>query len=301
MLGEMEPMQVGRFITSRRLRIAGGALGLGLALSGAFASGRPWNRWPTGVVARVNGRPILETQVTEALRRIRVDGDARAIDPTKAEVIERLIDEEILVQRAAEMGLIASDRNVSKVLVRAAIDAAVREARSQKPTEREIRTFFDANRAVFAPPRRIRVRCLAFGADDGSGATWQRAEEAAAGIAAGHEVSLVAENSSAGEGICAPEVLQPEAALRRQIGPTLAQAALALSPGSVSTPIRTPGGIYVVQLAGEEAPVAPPFDTVRERVRTEWQRRQGDEALRSLLDRLRARATIILGEEAPRS
>lgn len=249
----------------------------------------------------MNGRPILETQVMEALRRMRVDADSGANEPTKAEVIERLIDEEILVQRAAEVGLIASDRSVSKVLVRAAIDAAVREARSEEPTEREIRTFFDANRAVFAAPRRVRVRCLTFGADDASGAAWRRAEAAAADIAAGREVSLVAQNSGAGEGICAPEVLQPESALRRQIGPTLAQAALALSPGSVSTPIRTPGGIYVLQLAAEEAPLAPPFETMRERVQTEWLRRRGDEALRSLLDRLRARATIVLSEGAPRS
>lgn len=297
----MEPMLAARFYTSRRLRIVGGALGLGLALSGAFASAHPWNRWPAGVVARVNGRPILEVQVLEALHRIGIDGGPGPNDPAKAQLIERLIDEEILVQRAAEVGLIASDRNVSKVLVRAAIDGAVREARSRVPTEHELRAFFDANREVFAGPRQIRVRCLAFGADDASGTAWRRAEAAAAEIAAGREVSLVAQNSSAGEGICAPEVLQPEAALRRQIGPTLAQAALALSPGGTSTPIRTPGGIYVLQLAAEEAAPAPPFETMRERVRTEWLRRAGDEALRLLLDRLRARATITLSEQAPRS
>jgi hypothetical protein len=295
----MEPMRVPNATTSRRLRVAGAALGLGLAISGAFSSARPWNRWPAGVVARVNGRPILETQVTQALRRIDGDGEPGAA-PASTQVIERLIDEEILVQRAAEVDLIASDRSVSKVLVRAAIDAAVREARSQVPTERETQTFFDANRAVFASPRRVRVRCLTFGADDGSGSAWRRAEEAAENIAAGREVSFVAQNSSAGEGICAPEVLQPEAALRRQIGPALAQVALALSPGGVSTPIRTPGGIYVLQLAEEETPLAPAFETARERVRTELLRRKGDEALRSLLDRLRARATIILSEEAPR-
>lgn len=297
----MEPMRVPHPKTSRRLRVAGAAVGLGLALSGAFSSARPWNRWPTGVVARVNGRPILETQVREALRRINLDGEPGASAAARTQVIERLIDEEILVQRAAEVDLIASDRSVSKVLVRAAIDAVVREARSQIPTEREIQTFFDANRAVFASPRRVRVRCLTFGADDGSGSAWRRAEEAAENIAAGREVSFVAQNSSTGEGICAPEVLQPEAALRRQIGPALAQAALALSPGGVSTPIRTPGGIYVLQLAEEETPLAPAFETVRERARTELLRRRGDEALRSLLDRLRARATIILSEEAPRS
>src|SRR5262245_3154740 len=77
---------------------------------------------------------------------------------------DRPSDEELLVQRAAEIELVTADRGVRKALVRAAIDAAVRDAAAHPPSERELRSFHAEHAARFARPSRARVRAITFDA-----------------------------------------------------------------------------------------------------------------------------------------
>ena len=122
------------------------------ACGGGGGSGKP-----TQVAARVNSDEISVHQINHVLQRTPGIPAERAGE-AKREILERLIDQELTVQRAKEMKL---DRDAD-VLQR--LEAARREVLSRaylervaaqvaKPTPAEIETFFRENPSLFAERR----------------------------------------------------------------------------------------------------------------------------------------------------
>jgi len=277
------------------------AAGLLLALSGAIAPAPRGANESGAVVACVNGAPIRATALQRALGRSRAPQGNPADPELRAALIDRLVDEELLVQRAAEMGLVLSDRGVRKALARAAIDEAVHDASARAPSERELQAFHAANASLFSLPRRVRVRAISFDASADPYAAMRRAQEAAAAIAGGLAFDAAAARFGDHPGLPLPDALLPEAALLRQLGPSISEAALALAAGGVSSPIRVGASIHLLQLAEVEPERAQPFERVRVQVAAELARRRDDEALEALLARLRAQARIARAPERPQT
>ena len=276
------------------------AAGLLLALSGALVPAPRGADESGALVACVNGAPIRQPALDRALGRRQASRGAPADPALRAALIDRLVDEELLVQRAAEMGLVTSDRGVRKALARAAIDAAVRDASARAPTESELRAFYAANTGLFSVPRRVRVRVLSFDASHDPDSAMRRAQEAAAAIERGLSFEAAMARFGDQPGLPVPDSLLPEAALRRQLGPTLSETALALAPGSVSTPLRVGASVHLLQLAEVEPVRAQTFEAARGRAAAELVRQRGDAALTALLARLRAQAHIVRAPEPPR-
>jgi parvulin-like peptidyl-prolyl isomerase len=275
--------------------------GLLLALSGAIVAAPRGANDSGAVVACVNGAPIRAAALERALgRRAAASGSVPDAE-LRAALIDRLVDEELLVQRAAEMGLVASDRGVRKALARAAIDAALREASAQTPSEDELRAFHAANAALFALPRLARVRAISFDASRDPERAMQRAQAAAAAIAGGLGFEAAAARFGDPPGLPLPDALLPEAALRRQLGPRLSAAALALAPGEVSAPVPVDASVHLLTLVELEPARARGFEAARAQVAGEFARRRGDAALAERLAQLRAQARIARAPEPPRS
>jgi parvulin-like peptidyl-prolyl isomerase len=89
-----------------------------------------------------------------------------------------------------------------------------------------------------------------------------------------------------------PDALLPIEKLLDYLGPTTLKAALKLAAGEVSDPVPAPGGYCVLQVVHRQADVTPPLTEIMPQVVTEFRRRAGDEALRTYLDDLRARANV---------
>jgi len=270
-----------------------------MAVSGAIVPAPRGADESGAVVACVNGAPIHEAALERALGRRQASQGDPADRALRAALIDRLVDEELLVQRAAEMGLVLSDRGVRKALARAAIDEAVRDASARAPSERELRSFHAANAGLFSLRRRVRVRAISFDASADPDAAMRRAQESAAAIAGGLAFDAAAARFGDHPGLPLPDALLPEAALLRQLGPSLAETALALAAGGVSPPIRVGASVYLLQLAEVEPDRAQPFELARAQVAAELVRRRGDEALASLLARLHAQARIARAPDRP--
>ena len=275
------------------------AAGLAIALSGAIAPAPRGADESGAVVACVNGAPIREAALERALGRRRAPQGDPADPLLRAALIDRLVDEELLVQRAAEMGLVLSDRGVRKALARAAIDEAVGDAAARAPSGRELRAFHAVNAGLFSLPRRVRVRAISFDASVDPDAAMRRAREAAAAIARGLAFDAAAARFGDHPGLPLPDALLPEAALLRQLGPSISEAALALAAGGVSPPIRVGARVHLLQLAEIEPERAQPFERVSAQVAAELARRRGDEALEALLARLHAQARIARAPDRP--
>jgi len=70
----------------------------------------------------------------------------------RAHVLERLIEEELLVQRGLTLGLARQDRRVRADLTATVIDGVVSDASEGEPSDDELTAFYAANRDFFAGP-----------------------------------------------------------------------------------------------------------------------------------------------------
>jgi parvulin-like peptidyl-prolyl isomerase len=277
----------------------GALFGLATALAGTLRAGRFDDRWRPGDLVRVDGVAIREQALGAVLTRTGAEPEAAAVADDRAAVLERLVDEELLVGRATTIGLLQSDRTIRKALVRAVIEGVVRAEEARPVGEDELLAYYDAHPQRFAAGTLLRVRDLVFVAGDDAGAAMARATDAAAALERGLALAEVAGRYADGDATTLPDALLPEAALRRYLGPSLASAALALPAGGVSAPMETPTGVHLLTVVARRDAPPPPLGSVRAAVRADYIRARADEALRSLFARLRARARIVLAAGAP--
>lgn len=262
-------------------------------MAGAFV------RSPQGlsgdVLARVNGKALTVQDLAFALER----SASKSPDRRHRETLDLLIDQELLIQRGVEIGLLESDLTVRKAIAMAVIDAVVADVLKREPSEEELRAFYTSHRAVFALPARLHVQHLFFAENGDSDKARVRAEQAVAAIAHGMSFREAGERYGDQDGGPVPDTPLPPHVLRRYLGPTLANTALALRAGEISSPVRSPLGYHVLRLVESQPESVRPYEAVRQEVRAEYFRRKRDEALQRQLDRLRRNATIVLSPQAP--
>lgn len=281
------------------LLLLGAACGLGLAAWGLL-SAAPGEELPPRAVAAVNGTPVYADELARLVAGIEADTEAPAEPAMQRHALDRLIDEELLVQRGLELGLATSDRRVRADLVAAMIRSVVVEAEDREPSDETLRRFYAEHGGFFTPPGRLHVRqvFVGRGAADGADAR-ARAEEAARRLRAGEPLAEVRDALGDPPVSPLPDVPLPPAKLREYAGPTVLEAARGLAPGEVSDPVRSGAGLHVLVVVSAEPAETPPFEQVEAQVRAEWRRRQGEEALRRYLDELRERATLRYAPDAP--
>jgi parvulin-like peptidyl-prolyl isomerase len=280
----------------------GAAAGLALATAGLLGTAGDGSGVPEGAVASVNGVAISGDDYARLVAGL--EGDLRrATDAAERKrVLDRMIEEELLVQRGLELGLARHDRRVRGDLVSAVIASVSADAEEKEPDTEELRAFYEAERGFFTRPGRLRVEQIALRVSDPSAepAVLERAKRALERVRAGEPFATVRAELGDDGVLDVPDALLPPAKLREYVGPSATQAALALEVGQTSEPIRSGTGLHLVHLLEREPAATPPFEELVEEVRAEWRRRAGERALRRYLDELRADAEVSLAEEAPR-
>lgn len=132
------------------LPLAGLVVGLALAGWSVFTTrAAQAGAVPAHAVALVNQKLILasdfRTQV-EVLHGVPFD---QATPAQRAEVLQSMVDEELLVQRGLEANLPDSDPDVRAALVGAVENQIGLPLRAHEPGEQELRAYYDAHRASF--------------------------------------------------------------------------------------------------------------------------------------------------------
>lgn len=280
---------------ARWLLLAGAALGIGLAVAGLLAPDAPSLAPDGDEIARVNGVPIARRDFARALARVEADVAGAASDAGRQHVLERLIDDELLVQRGVALGLIESDAVVRKALASAVIASVVADVSSAVPDDAELEAFYAANAAYFARPGRARIARIAV--RDGPDAD-ARMRAALAALDAGTPPAEVRARIGGDDPEILPDAPLPEAKLRELLGPTQSGVALALEPGSHSAVQAGEGSRYILVSLEREPPRTPALDEIRPLVEAEWTRRAGERALAAYLAELRDDASISRADAA---
>lgn len=203
--------------------------------------------------ALVNGQPISRDDVDRAFVSLSTDRRTPLTQDDRAKVLERLIEDELLAQRAVALGLASSDPNARKVLVRSLIDSIVL---TQEPlAEADLRRFYEANRSVFVSPPVLTVTGV---------------EGAVPGLpATGMTIDKLKDYVGAG-----------------------AEALLPLDVGQTAGPFRFAGQSFTLRVVAREGGAPLDYTAAREQVLARAQTERDGKRLRDYLEGLKRRAAI---------
>ena len=280
---------------------AGAAAGVAAAAWGLLGTDARSAGLADGAIASVNGTLLYVDDYTRLVEGVESDTREPAPPELRRRVLDRMIEEELLVQRGVELGLVESDRRVRADITQAMIQSIVVESEDERPEDGELRRFYDAEAGFFTQPGRVRAGQVFFrvAGADAEAARLARASEAQQRLQAGEPLERVRAELGDEEVSPIPDTLLPPAKLREYVGPTALRAVMELAPGEISAPVRSGMGLHVFQLIEREEARVPPFEAVAEQVRAEWVRRAGDRALRGYLDDLRESARVETLEPLP--
>jgi len=272
----------------------GAAIGIALAAYSLASPGRRANSGlPDGVVARVNGEIIRTVKYSRLINAVARDRRKTIDGAERRRILDRLIDEELLVQRGLELGLAKHDRKIRSNLTRAVIASVVAESQDLQPTDAELQEFYESNGKFFARAGSLDVRQVFIRSIKvNDPAALKKAELAAARLRGGEDLTLVRAQLGDPELAPLPSGLLPPTKLREYLGPTVLRALRSLEVGTISDPVRSGVGYHVLQLLERQESTIPPLSEIRPQVVTEFQRRHADDALRDYLDGLRARSDV---------
>ncbi len=237
--------------------LAGGML-VGAAMAVFYIARVPDKAAPVADVAVwVNDRAIsgeAYEQALAAVARDRKSGELRPQD--RQRVLDRLIDQELLIDRAIELGLHERDPQLRNQLTTAMIDFLVRQAEdgARAASEAELREFYQSESFRFErdPAYRIHVEGSAIPLPDG--------------------------------------FLLPKE-IEQRLGPTAASKVIALEVGA-STTIATQSGDLVLTLVERRGGGVARFEEAREAVEAAYLRARAETAVREFLDAARDRSDI---------
>ncbi|MEN8722606.1 MAG: peptidylprolyl isomerase [Alphaproteobacteria bacterium] len=273
---------------------AGALMGIGLAFYG-LVSDETARRDALGdrVAAKINDSQISHDAYETHIGRLAADKRNELTDDDRAHVLERLIEEELLIQRGVEIGLVERERAVRAAIVQSMINAIIADTLTMDVPEGELADFYEDNGRYFVGAAQLHIRALLIRKGDDPQAAFARAEQAHARLRDGAPVSEVRAQFGDAQIVRAPDGLLPAAKLRDYVGPTVLAAALRLNTGDVSDIVETPTAYHIFRVINARRAAIPPLDQVREQVLSEYRKRAGDKALRDYLEWLKSRADLV--------
>lgn len=199
-------------------------------------------------------------------------------------VLERMIEEELLIIRAKELGLLENNQIVRGSIIQQMIKLIISENYLESVEEEKLKKFYKDNIGFFSSASRLRLQQIYF--SDSSGNSRQRSEEAFKDLKEGstfEEISQHADQSV----LSIPNTMMNLSKVREYIGPTLMNVAKSLEPGEFSPPTKVAGGYKIIFLFDKELSEPERFDSIKPKVLREYQRRQDDKSLRDYLEDLK--------------
>ncbi len=277
--------------TKRKFRqgllLLGAVMGLAIAAMEAITL----RRAPDGrdAAAIVNDVVISQADYRRALRVLATVRRGALTESDRRLVLDRLVEEELLFQRAAEIGLTRSHGKLRASVMRVMVQFILDDAASlSDPSDDELRVFYRENRVWFARGERLRVARIYL--RKGSRA---RAGKIAEALRRGEDFDKLAQRGDQAA-IDIPNILLPREKLAEYLGSELMEQLDRMKPGDIIGPVMTSSGIYFLLLRGHEKLKAPRFEDIKPQVARHYGRRRDDERLKNYIERLREESEVKL-------
>ena len=199
-------------------------------------------------------------------------------------VLERMIEEELLIIRAKELGLLENNQIVRGSIIQQMIKLIISENYLESVEEEKLKKFYKDNIGFFSSASRLRLQQIYF--SDSIGNSRQRSEEAFKDLKEGSTLEEISQHADQSV-LSIPNTMMNLSKVREYIGPTLMNVAKSLEPGEFSPPTKVAGGYKIIFLFDKELSEPERFDSIKPKVLREYQRRQDDKSLRNYLEDLK--------------
>ena len=267
----------------------------------AKVSSRPASALGADVAATVNGVSITSSRFAVLLSAVgaTAEGHQRLDARERSFLLDQVIADELLLQRAVGLGLAEDDPIAHRRLVEVITESITTEASEVSPDGETLRRFYAEHSQLFArEPRLELTHIFVRDSGDGNAAALRRAQLAAQKLRAHEPMKQGAADEFP---MALPSGLIPAKTVRDYLGLTAYRTAQELKPGAVSDPVRVSGGYEVLRVERREPGEIAPFEAVRDSVVQEYRRSAADAALKQYVDKLRAHAAIQINGSALRN
>tara|TARA_B100001013_G_scaffold107255_1_gene61370 strand:- start:1304 stop:2158 length:855 start_codon:yes stop_codon:yes gene_type:complete len=238
------------------------------------------NEW----VARVGDAEISRAKYLLLLDGVNADKRAPLKESDKSFVLERMIEEELLIQRAKDLGMFTTNTMIRGTIVQQMINMIISENSLDVISTSELQEFYKKNKGFFTSADRLRLQQIYF-SDEIEGSL-ERAQHLYKDLLEGKDVGNL-KNKGDKSALDIPNTLMSLAKVREYVGPSLMQIAKELKPGQFTPPKRVAGGYKIIYLVDRKDALPPDFNEIRARVKSEYLKRRDDQALREYLDKLK--------------
>ena len=264
-------------------------LGIGLitgVLLASFAIVERNNITDQNWAAKIEDQLIPYERYQMQLEGLAKDKRSPLTNQDKEYVLERMIEEELLIKRAIDLGMLENNPMARGTIVQQMIKNIVIEGSRIEPQENELIEFFQENIGFFTKANRLRVRQIYFSQDDYGDEAFQKANDAFVRLNKGENFEEVALSGSK-SALKIPDTLMNLSKVREYIGPSLMREAQLLKPGYSSVPKKVSGGYKIIYLLDREDAIQPEYSNIRNVVLSEFLKRRDDQSLRKYLDNLK--------------
>ena len=204
----------------------------------------------------------------------------------KEYVLERMIEEELLIKRALDLGMLENNPIARGTIVQQMIKTIIAENMRYEVSDKELNEFFEENIGFFTKSSRLRIQQLYFSDEGTENSSFEDANRAYDLLISGSSFVEVS-NLGSDSALKIPNSLMTLSKVREYIGPSLMNLARNLQPGTFSQPIKVPGGHKIIFLLEKEMAEQPNLDQVRDVVLAEYSKRRDDNSLREYLENLK--------------
>ena len=239
-------------------------------------------------MANIEGAKITKEKYLLQLEGLRSDKRSPLTQEDKEFVLERMIEEELLIKRALDMGMLRTNPMARGTIVQQMINRIISDNDMVEVSEAELNEFFNNNLGFFTNANRLRVKQIYFqDQEDGTTSSFQKAKQAFDKLLSGDTFE---ETKSLGTqtALEVPDTLMTLSKVREYLGPSLMLIAGQLEPGEFTTPKRVSGGYKIIYLVDKENSKTPDLADIKNQVISEFKKRRDDQSLRNYLEDLKS-------------
>ena len=268
-----------------KLLLLASIIGTLLAIYSIMDSNKNYSSLPDNVAAVVNDKIIPSERYQTVIQLIKNDKRDDLADIDRKMALERIIEEELLVQYAYQNGFLEADDLLRKSIVRSVVDSIAEQSISVIPNEKTLRDFYQDNLPLFTIDEQFRIVILSSqnGSDINAGKIiWQDS----------YDIPLLMNEIGSIKKLEISSDFISKYRLGTLIGPLLRDVVLSLKLGETSEPLETIYGYSIVTLIDKKGRVIPDFKEINEIVLQEYKRRQRETILNDLLSDLKRQSDI---------
>ena len=204
----------------------------------------------------------------------------------KEYVLERMIEEELLIKRAIDLGMLNDNPMARGTIVQQMIKTIIAENARYEISDSELESFFLENSGFFTKSSRLRIQQIYFSNEQLKDDSLVVAKKAYDLLKRGDDFESVSKLGSP-SALKIPNSLMTLSKVREYIGPSLMNLARELEINSFTSPIEVSGGYKIIYLIDKELASPPQFNDIKASVSSEFLKRKDDQSLRSYLENLK--------------